>query len=317
MSSLDGVFNVLPDNLKLSIFRCLTMADLCTARRVCRTWRCVIADNTLWKHVDLLKYKLDLRLMWKIIRTHLSPTLLILKLKGSWNPSRMKRGTVSDKMLHELQTLCPAMEELCLIEVNLSGISASNLPNNIHRLSLLHSLVPQAWLAGLDQDHFLPRLTSINLAYSTKTSNRDITDLSRRAGMEEVCLDGCYRVTSQSLHPALKTWTKLTKLSLAGLRLDTLVFHTMCRHMPCLKDLCLDDVVGLTGEGLSCIGEMKSLVSLTMKRVKGITDEDVPHLYGLDILRHIFLPDGISREVSTTLKHRLPNECQILPHFDV
>lgn len=50
--------------------------------RVCRQWRRIVRDNTLWRHVDLLNYRLDLKKMWKLIRSHLSECLLSIKIKG-------------------------------------------------------------------------------------------------------------------------------------------------------------------------------------------------------------------------------------------
>ena len=59
----------------------LTIWLLCLFR-ICRRWRRIASDRSLWKHVNLTAYELNLKKMWKIIRNHFSEVLLSLHLKG-------------------------------------------------------------------------------------------------------------------------------------------------------------------------------------------------------------------------------------------
>ena len=59
--------------------------------RVCRQWRRVARDNRIWRHVNLLPYKLNLQKTWKLIRAHFSDVLLSLRLKGYLDPGQSVR----------------------------------------------------------------------------------------------------------------------------------------------------------------------------------------------------------------------------------
>ena len=48
----------------------------------CKRWNRIANDRSLWKHVDLMAYELDLKKMWKMIRNHFSEVLLSIHLKG-------------------------------------------------------------------------------------------------------------------------------------------------------------------------------------------------------------------------------------------
>ena len=39
-------------------------------------------DKSLWREVNLLPYKVELRKLWKLVRAHLSDRLRILRVRG-------------------------------------------------------------------------------------------------------------------------------------------------------------------------------------------------------------------------------------------
>ena len=67
--------------------------------RVCRAWRRVVRDNSLWRHVNLIPYRLNLHKMWRVIRSHFSAVLLSLHFQGYLHPgeftSRFKKWNIS------------------------------------------------------------------------------------------------------------------------------------------------------------------------------------------------------------------------------
>ena len=69
------------------VFVCLFVFPLL---RVCRRWRRIVLDKSLWHHVDLLPYQLDLRKMWKLVRAHLSDRLQTLRIRGLWDTSQSR-----------------------------------------------------------------------------------------------------------------------------------------------------------------------------------------------------------------------------------
>ena len=50
--------------------------------RVCTRFRRITCDNSLWRHVDLLPYRLNVGKTWKVMRSHLSDCLLTFKIRG-------------------------------------------------------------------------------------------------------------------------------------------------------------------------------------------------------------------------------------------
>ena len=80
-------YNQLPTEIILKIFGYLSLKDLCRTARfdfryklatffsncffksVCKSWRRIAHDETLWYHIDLSKLEvIDLKRLWKLIR---------------------------------------------------------------------------------------------------------------------------------------------------------------------------------------------------------------------------------------------------------
>lgn len=54
--------------------------------RVCRSWRRIAYDKTLWRYIDITRFvSLDLRKVWKFYRSRLSDVLRSLKMVGYYN----------------------------------------------------------------------------------------------------------------------------------------------------------------------------------------------------------------------------------------
>ena len=103
-------------------------------------------DRTLWKHVNLTAYELDLTKMWKIIRNHFSDVLLSLHLKG-----HLDQGNVIGNVFLTFKSPCtficrptPYSEHFnSLLKLELGKSDLNNkmnvLPSLISYISLLQN----------------------------------------------------------------------------------------------------------------------------------------------------------------------------------
>ena len=95
-----------PDTILLLIFRCLSETDLCHIAQVCRRWRLIAYDSSLWKSVNLKRFhKLNEMCLIKVIRSRMVPMLYKLNLGGF---------TLSPRVFHVLVENCPKLRVLCL-----------------------------------------------------------------------------------------------------------------------------------------------------------------------------------------------------------
>ncbi|XP_073251278.1 F-box/LRR-repeat protein 12-like [Porites lutea] len=123
-----------PDTILLLIFRCLSETDLCHIAQVCRTWRLIAYDSSLWKSVNLKRFhKLNEMCLIKVIRSRMVPMLYKLNLGGF---------TLSPRVFHVLVENCPKLRVLCLESTtfveDFTGKETSFL-ENLSKLDIRHS----------------------------------------------------------------------------------------------------------------------------------------------------------------------------------
>ena len=59
----------LPTEILLQIFSLLSLKDLCKCASVCKLWRKIAHDETLWFNLNLSKLDIiDLKRLWKLVR---------------------------------------------------------------------------------------------------------------------------------------------------------------------------------------------------------------------------------------------------------
>ncbi len=216
-------------------------------------------------------------------------------------------------MLRDLKERCPNMRELTLIKSNLSNVSIENLPYKLKILTITHCMIPPGWFSNVIKEEVLDDLENLDLSNSTKTSNRDLKDISGMASLKNLTLNGCYRITEDGLKAVVENMVNLEVLELSSTSCTDLVFHIMCRNMGKLKDLNMSECKGVTGGGLGSIGSgLKNLESLNISGCEAVTDDTLPHfqnmkkLQQLDIRNTKATPAGVDR-----LLVELPN-CKVL-----
>ncbi|XP_060083889.1 F-box/LRR-repeat protein 12-like [Ylistrum balloti] len=225
----------LPENILLEILSYLSVKDLCRAGRVCRAWRRVVRDNTLWRHVDLLPYRLNLQKMWKVIRAHFSECLLTMKVRGfveSAGP-KQKKPSLSDAMLLDLRERCPNIRDLHLHMCNTDNISANNLPRSLTRLVLHGCSWQPRWLKGHEEN--LQKIEGLDLSCCSRVDSFDMQDIGNWKGLKVLKLNGLYRLNEKGIQHVATSLPLLERLELSYTQCTELAVHHISRH---LKNLC-------------------------------------------------------------------------------
>ncbi|XP_077981739.1 F-box/LRR-repeat protein 12-like [Glandiceps talaboti] len=274
-SLMESEFGKMPDNIMVEIFEYLDPRDRCRIARVCKAWNRLINDKLLWRHVDLQKYRVDLRSVWKVIRNHFSSTLTSLKLKGFLHSVR-KTECLSNSVLLDLKERCPKLEHLEITEANFSSLQVASLPSSLTTLVLKFCEIPTRWFKDLKTNNeILPSLQYIDLSACTRISNLDVDDLMSRKSIRVLKLNDCYRVKDSAVQNLTAQLHNLEILGLAGCDITDLSLHHISRHLKKLKFLNLSECVSLTDTGVGNLCMMTTLRWLSLYQCHSLSDNAV------------------------------------------
>ena len=121
-ATLDG----LPDNIVLFIMTFLDLRSLVMLSRACRRFHHLYSDESIWEEVDLSRestgVRLDARKLKQIVRTHLSESVLSVKLSSNAFSSS-KPPIVTEPVLDLLFERCPNIQRISLHKCDLTTVS--------------------------------------------------------------------------------------------------------------------------------------------------------------------------------------------------
>jgi len=279
--------NDLPDALLLHVLSYLPVKERCCSGRVCRRWRNIVADNSLWRHVDLLSYHLDLNRMWKILRAHFSSCLKTMKIRGfahTGTTRKRKKSSISDSMLKELSNRCPNLTVLHLQDCKTENISVENIPSTVKELSISKSSWKPRWLK--DQQKYLTNINSLILTRTVRIDRFDLQDIAQITELRKLDLSGCYRIKDDDIEVVAKYLVKLEILNLSFTHIDDLGVHHIARNLKNLKELYLrscDLSDGMLANLIIC----PHLKVLDISDNERLTSEGIKSLTKLEKLRVI------------------------------
>lgn len=260
----------LPDNIILEILSYLSVKDLCISGRVSRRWRRIARDNSLWRHVDLLPYRLVPQRIWKVIRTHLSECLLTLKIKGFVDTGlpNQKKHSLTNAMLQDIKERCPNIRELHLHGCNTEILDVSLLPVSIKSLTIASSSWQPRWLKQAD----LSNLVYLNLNESVRVDNFDLDDIIKCSNLKKLVLEKCYRISDPGFQKIATNLTNLEELDLSGTQCSDLALHHFSRHLVNLRTLVLKRCNNITNSGLfTLVTGLKKLECLDVTKCKQVS----------------------------------------------
>lgn len=283
--------NDLPDNIILEVFTHLNVKELCVITRVCKSWKRIASDRSLWKTVDLRPYKFDLRNLGKLARNRFSDVLISLRLRGSLQKATTRswsKDSVSDALLRDLRDRCPNLKELEIGYVNASNISVESFPPTIRSLVLSHSFVPCGWFKILTKNaDVLPNLTTFDLTESRKLTDCDLLSICRsKRRITTLKLNGCYRITGSGLK-RIADLDEMVVLEISGTACDDLALHHVCRANKKLETLNLSFCKLISDGGMDSVATLPRLRSLDLEGCVKITNAGLGPLASCRNLREL------------------------------
>lgn len=279
--------SLIPDSLLLKVFEYLSVKDICLLSRVCKRWRQIASDKTLWRHIDLTNMRMNLKKAWKFYRTRLSDCVLSLKLKGQSSGSSntvQRKHFMSDALMEEISVKCPNINALEISKTDLSCFSSTKLPPTLTCLTLQSHEWPLGWLHRAT----LPCLQSLDLAGTVRIDDNEIKDIVKFSTLEKLVLTNCYRITNVGIKMISENLLGLMYLDLSMTRIDDLCVHHICCHLSLLRSLNVESTL-ITNEAVECLSiSMKNLNVLNIACTK--TDKDclifISKIKELKVLKH-------------------------------
>ncbi|XP_076216909.1 F-box/LRR-repeat protein 12-like [Aptenodytes patagonicus] len=299
---------VLPDSVLLQVLALLPLRDRLRAARVCRRWRRLALDRTVWRHVDLSPHRLSSRILWHLVRRHLRDSLQTLRVRGTLSCGGKQR-LLSPALLAALKNRCPQLRRLCLAETDLRPVPYESIPPSLQALELSRCEIPAAWFCG-SAARALPRLQCLVVGNVPAFSDHHLLNISSQSRLKTLSLSGTYRVTDQGIQRAAPHLEELERLVLrrcGGVGDSAMDF--VGRHMKRLRFLEISDAYSLTKAGLARLAALRCLETLCLDLCDKISPGAVTALcQALPQLRNLKLGGaGFEDEAIDKIQASLPH----------
>ncbi|XP_075049897.1 F-box/LRR-repeat protein 12 [Mixophyes fleayi] len=263
--SVTPTLSWLPDSVLLEVLSFLSVRDLIRSCRVCKRWKRLVLDKSLWRHVDLTPYKLNSKILWHLVRHWLGTSLQTLKLKGLLH-SVKKQEFLTPAVLQVLEKRYPSLESLHLEETSLRSLSYDCLPSTLKTLELLQCEIPLAWFkASATKNKSIPKLENLIVNNVPSFSSHHLETICSQSSLKTLYLSGTYRVNDIGIQKAVPYLKGLEHLKLHDCNITDITLHLIGCHLKHLRTLALTDFRSLTDAGLSCLSGVKTLEKLWLE----------------------------------------------------
>uniref|UniRef100_A0A8C5N5H8 F-box domain-containing protein n=1 Tax=Leptobrachium leishanense TaxID=445787 RepID=A0A8C5N5H8_9ANUR len=306
----------LPDNVMLEVLSFLSVQDLIRSGRVCKRWKRLVMDKSLWRHVDLTPYKLNSKILWHLVRRWLGTSLQTLKVKGLLN-SVNKQEFLTPAILQVIEKRYTSLEKLHLEEINLRSLIYECFPSSLKTLELYHCEIPMTWFrTSPSKNKTFPNLENLVLKNVSSFTNHHLETICKQSSLKTLYLSGIYRVTDIGIQKAVPYLKGLEHLKLHDGDITDITLHLIGCHLKRLRTLALINFRSLTDAGLSCLSDIKTLEKLWLEYCFHLTSNCIiavcvglPSLGYLNLNGIIFEGQGVDE-----IKKSLPN-CRITNFF--
>ncbi|KAM3927105.1 F-box/LRR-repeat protein 12 [Leptodactylus fuscus] len=316
--SLTPDISWLPDSVLLEVLRFLSVGDLIRSCRVCKRWKRLVVDKSLWKYVDLTPYKLNCKIFWNLVRHWLSANLHTLKLKGVLN-SMKRQEFLTPALLKMLGKRYKSLDHLHLQETSLHSLNYDCLPPTLKTLELSECEIPLNWLNSSSKTTDL-KLENLVLNKVPSFSNRHLQTICSQSNLKTLSLCDTYKINDVGFQKAVPHLRGLEHLKLSKCRISDITLHLIGCHLKSLRTLALIDFSYLTDEGLDSLSGIKTLEKLSLTYCYFLSSSSIIALcVGLPALTYLDL-DGIyfNTQEMDEIRKSLPH-CTIsnVPHPEV
>ncbi|BFZ00298.1 hypothetical protein BsWGS_03337 [Bradybaena similaris] len=301
----------LPENVLLKIFSFLSVKDRCQSQRVCKQWKRLLCDYSVWRHVDLLEFPIGLKTLLQLVRKRFSPHMSTLKLRGNYlKGDRNKEWEpLSDAVLKMIAARCPHLQMLHLNNCNTYYFAFESLPTSIVCLEMFNCILKPKWMT--DKQKHLPKLEHLNLTEEHLNSNNFgwvpvyvMEAISVWTNLKYLTTSGNLLVTDSSIKTIANNLFELEYLNISNTFIyDDAVCH-IAQHLKKLRELCLADCQGVTDCSLFEIAAgLPVLNKLDISYCCQVTMRGLTALIGCSIRELIFLGlTGLSKKEKQALK---------------
>ncbi|XP_060573018.1 F-box/LRR-repeat protein 7-like [Ruditapes philippinarum] len=270
----ESVFHDLPDELIIKIFSFLTTKELClNVAPVCRKWRQISLDNSLWKCLDFSSYPhlSSLNLLWVLKRT---PLLKKLIVSGRVNVTHAEVAIITE--------CCPGIQEIDFGFCDITGVILKCLTENCPELRKIN-------IEGcdkLEQDktvRYLVRckkLTHLNFSHCMFFQDSGIIFLAARLPeIKSINLDGISFLTDRAVQGLVeKHYLYLEEVELDGAEISDLGVEQLS-HCKQLKHLGISFCECLTDQSLQYLKELKNLVNLRLRKGSDFSPQGLSNFF--------------------------------------
>ncbi|EMP30884.1 F-box/LRR-repeat protein 12 [Chelonia mydas] len=267
-------------------------------RRVCRRWRRLVQDKMLWRHVDLMPYKISSKILWHLLKQYLCNSLRILKVKGALYSMR-KHEFLSPALFQALGKRCPSLHHLCLTQADLRRLPYDCIPSSLKSMKLSWCEIPTVWFqrsASPETPRVLPQLQHLMIHNVSAFSDQHLLNVSSQTSLRTLKLSETYRLTDAGIQRAAPYLEDLECLVLRKCVIADAAVHVIGRHMKQLRSLEFSNTCSITDAGLACLAALKCLETLRLEsRFKLSPDAIVAVCQALPQLRNLNL-DGSDLE---------------------
>lgn len=270
----DSIFSCLPDELIVKIFSYLSTEELClNAAKVCRKWREISHDHSLWKMLDFSSnpHLSSLNLLWVIRR---APLLHKLVLRGRSHITRAEVAIITES--------CPVLQDIdfgfCDNLDHLMIQTLYELCPNLHKINVEGcEKVDRKCLKYLAR---CKKLTHLNFSHCILIDDDGIVFLAK--GLPKIIsinLDGINFLTDRAVLGLVETQQEhLEEVELDGAEISDagILELSGCRH---LRHLGLSFCECLTDTSLNHLKELKNLESLRLRKGSDFTTDGLSRYF--------------------------------------
>ncbi|KAM4749453.1 F-box/LRR-repeat protein 12-like [Rhinophrynus dorsalis] len=313
--SVTPTLSCLPDSVLLEVLSFLSVRDLIRSVRVCKRWKRLVMDKSLWRSVNLTPYKLNSKILWHLLRHWLGASLQTLKVKGLLQSTK-KQEFLTPAVLQLLEKRYPSLQNLYLQETNLRSLSYDCFPSTLKTLELCQCEIPLVWFkVSPCKNRTLPNLENLIIKNVPSFSNIHLDTICSHTALKSLSLSGTYRVSDIGIQKAVLHLKKLEHLKLHGCNITNITLHLIGCHLKCLQTLALTNC-SLTDSGLACLSGVKTLKKLWLEYSLRLSTKSIiavcislPSLNYLNLIGIFFEGEEIEQ-----IKKSLPN-CRVTNSF--
>ncbi|KAM6229475.1 LOW QUALITY PROTEIN: F-box/LRR-repeat protein 12 [Spheniscus humboldti] len=287
----------------LQVLALLPLRDRLRAARVCRRWRRLALDRTVWRHVDLSPHRVSSRTLWHLVRRHLRDSLQTLRAGTLCCGG--KQRLLSPALLAALGRRAPRLRRLCLAETDLRPVPYESIPS-LEALELSRCEIPAGWFCG-SAARALPRLQCLVVRNVPAFSDHHLLNVFQ-SRLKTLSLSGTYRVTDQGIQRAAPHLEELERLVLRRCIIGDSAVDFVGRHVKRLRFLEISDAYSLTNVGLAHLAALRCLETLCLDLRDKISRAITALCQALPQLRHLKLggaglEDGAIDKLQASLPH--------------